>query len=108
MKEIDLTGVLILTFLLGGIFTGLGGVMKTQNAGDMLNGFDYNKYDKEKTSKIVGSIFLYTGFSIFILGLSSLFLDNTFYKYISPIQVGLVIISVILAYFRLETKCRKR
>lgn len=47
------------------VFVGL--VSKTQNAGDMINGFDEKKHDKEKISKILGNNFLCTGICILIL-----------------------------------------
>ncbi|MGL5067993.1 MAG: DUF3784 domain-containing protein [Sarcina sp.] len=106
MKEVDLTGVLILTFLLGGMFTGLGLIMKTQNAGDMLNGFDYNKYDKEKTSKEVGNVFYKTGLVITLIGLSALVIDETYYNYINISQIALVFIGIGLMWYKLETKCK--
>ena len=40
MLDIDIYGLIIITFLMGGFLTFLGWVIKSQNAGDMLNGFD--------------------------------------------------------------------
>ncbi len=57
MKPADLTGILVLAFLGGGILTFLGVIIKHFNAGDILNGFDEKKYDKEKVSRIVGMDF---------------------------------------------------
>ncbi len=37
MKNIDIYGLIIITGLIGGMFTGLGWIIKSQNAGDMLN-----------------------------------------------------------------------
>ena len=106
MNEIDLTGILILTFLLGGIFTGLGWIMKTQNAGDMLNEFDYNKYDKEMTSKEVGNVFYKTGLCIILMGLSSIFINEKFYNYITISQITVVFIGIGLMCYKLKTKCK--
>jgi len=46
--------LLVITLLLGGMFSFLGWVIKSQNAGDMVNGFNNKKDDKEKVSKIMG------------------------------------------------------
>lgn len=40
MRNVDIYGLIIITMLMGGLFTFLGWVIKSQNAGDMLNGFD--------------------------------------------------------------------
>ena len=39
MKPADLTGILVLAFLGGGILTFLGVIIKYFNCGDILNGF---------------------------------------------------------------------
>lgn len=56
-------------FIFIGIFLlFIGLVSKTQNAaGDMINGFNEKKHDKEKVSKILGNNFLCTGICILIL-----------------------------------------
>lgn len=57
-----------IAFIFIGIFlVFIGLVSKTQNAGDMINGFDEKKHDKEKISKILGNNFLCTGICILIL-----------------------------------------
>lgn len=57
-----------IAFIFIGIFLlFIGFVSKTQNAGDMINGFDEKKHDKEKVSKILGNNFLCTGICILIL-----------------------------------------
>lgn len=50
MKPADLTGILVLAFLGGGILTFLVAIIKYFNLGDILNGFDEKKHDKEKVS----------------------------------------------------------
>lgn len=106
MKDLDLIGLLVLTFLIGGLFSGLGFVIKTQSAADMINGFDPNKYDKEKSSKEVGTIFLVSGILIIFMGISGIFISEFYYNYIGYIQIGLVIISTIAMVYKLETKCK--
>ena len=57
-----------IAFIFIGIFlVFIGFVSKTQNAGDMINGFDEKKHDKEKVSKILGNNFLCTGICILIM-----------------------------------------
>lgn len=57
-----------IAFIFIGIFLlFIGFVSKTQNAGDMINGFDEKKHNKEKISKILGNNFLCTGICILIL-----------------------------------------
>lgn len=74
MKNIDIYGLIISTLLIGGMFTGLGWIIKSQNAGDMLNGFDEKKYYKDKVSQIVGRDMFYTGISIILIGVFDIFL----------------------------------
>lgn len=74
MKNIDIYGLIISTLLIGGMFTGLGWIIKSQNAEDMLNGFDEKKYYKDKVSKIVGRDMFYTGISIILIGVFGIFL----------------------------------
>jgi len=45
---------LIITLLLGGMFSFLGWVIKSQNAGDMINRFNNKKDHKEEVLKIMG------------------------------------------------------
>ena len=40
MKNVDIYGLIIITIFIGGFSTFLGWIIKSQNAGDMLNGFD--------------------------------------------------------------------
>ena len=40
MRNVDIYGLIIITMLMGGLFTFLEWVIKSQNAGDMLNAFD--------------------------------------------------------------------
>lgn len=51
MKNIDIYDLIISTLLIGGMFTGLGWIIKSQNAGDMLNGFDEKNITKTKYPK---------------------------------------------------------
>lgn len=91
---------------MGGLFTFLGWVIKSQNAGDMLNGFDAKKYDKDKVSRIVGGDMLNTGLLIILVGVIGIFLDNKFYNYIPFVQVGIVALGVIKSMYEMDKKCR--
>lgn len=62
--------LMISTFLLGGMFTFFGWIIKSQNAGDMINGFNEKRHDKKKVSKIMGNNMLYIGISVIIVGLT--------------------------------------
>lgn len=107
MKNIDIYGLIISTLLMGGMFTGLGWIIKSQNAGDMLNGFDDKKYYKDKVSKIVGGDILYTGISVILIGIFGIFLNSKFYNYIALTQSGIVIIGIIKSMYDMDTKCRR-
>lgn len=57
-----------IAFIFIGIFLlFIGFVSKTKNTGDMINGFDEKKHNKEKIAKILGNNFLCTGICILIL-----------------------------------------
>lgn len=108
MKNIDIYGLIISTLLIGGMFTGLGWIIKSQNAGDMLNGFDDKKYYKDKVSKIVGRDMFYTGISIILIGVLGIFFNSKFYNYIAFTQIGIVIIGIIKSMYDMDTKCRRK
>ncbi|MGL4450239.1 MAG: DUF3784 domain-containing protein [Sarcina sp.] len=91
---------------MGGLFSSFGFIIKTQNAGDMINGFDPNKYDKEKTSREVGNTMLLGGISIILIGVLGFFTKEVLYNYIGYTQVGLVLLSIVIILYKLETKCR--
>lgn len=102
----DMYELIILTMLIGGLFTFLGWVIKSQNAGDMLNGFDPKKYDKDKVSQIVGGDMLNTGLLIVFLGVVGVFLGSKFYSYITSAQGSITVLSVIDIMYKMEKKCR--
>lgn len=106
MRNVDIFGLIIITMLMGGLFTFLGWVIKSQNAGDMLNEFDAKKYDKDKVSRIVGGDMLNTGLLIILVGVIGIFLDNKFYNYIPFVQVGIVALGVIKSMYEMDKKCR--
>ncbi|MGG7059829.1 DUF3784 domain-containing protein [Clostridium tertium] len=108
MKNIDIYGLIISTLLIGGMFTGLGWIIKSQNAGDMLNGFDEKKYYKDKVSKIVGRDMFYTGISIILIGVFGIFFNSKVYNYIAFTQSGIVIIGIIKSMYDMDTKCRRK
>ena len=51
----ELLKMQIAFIFIGILLVFIGFVSKTQNAGDMINGFDEKKHDKEKVSKILGN-----------------------------------------------------
>ncbi|MDI9218582.1 DUF3784 domain-containing protein [Clostridium tertium] len=106
MKNVDIYGLIIITLLEGGLFTFLGWVIKSQNAGDMLNGFDAKKYDKDKVSKIVGKDMLNTGLLVIFGGAVGVFLNSKLYNYITFIQNGIVILGIIKSMYDMDKKCR--
>lgn len=107
MKNIDIYGLIIITMLIGGMFTGLGWIIKSQNAGDMLNGFDDKKYYKDKVSKIVGSDMFYTGILIIFIGALGILLNSKFYNFMAFIQITIFIIGIVKSMYDMETKCKK-
>lgn len=106
MKNMDICGLIIITLIMGGMFTFLGWVIKSQNAGDMLNGFDEKKYDKDKVSKIVGGDILYTGLLVILIGIVGVFLSSKFYNYITIAQVVIYVIGIIKTMYDMNKKCR--
>ncbi|MBU5593345.1 DUF3784 domain-containing protein [Clostridium sp. MSJ-4] len=106
MKNVNIYGLIIITMLMGGLFTFLGWVIKSQNAGDMLNGFDAKKYDKDKVSRIVGGDILYTGLLVILVGGVGVFLSSKFYNYITFTQVGIVVLGIIKSMYEMDKKCR--
>ncbi len=106
MRNVDIYGLIIITMLMGGLFTFLGWVIKSQNAGDMLNGFDEKKYDKDKVSRIVGGDMLSTGLLIMLVGSIGIFLSSKFYNYITFVQIGIVVLGIIKSMYEMDKKCR--
>jgi hypothetical protein len=106
MKNMDVYGLIIITLIMGGMFTFLGWIIKSQNAGDMLNGFDAKKYDKEKVSRIVGGDMLYTGILVILIGVVGAFFSSKFYNYITIAQVVIYIIGIIKMMYDMTKKCR--
>ncbi|MGL5151172.1 MAG: DUF3784 domain-containing protein [Clostridium sp.] len=106
MKNADISGIIVITLLVGGLFTFLGWVIRSQNAGDMLNGFDAKKYNKDKVSSIVGGDILHTGLLVVFVGVIGVFLSNTFYNYITFAQVGIVVLGIIKSMYDMDKKCR--
>lgn len=104
--DVDIYGLIIITFLMGGFLTFLGWVIKSQNAGDMLNGFDEKKYDKDKVSRIVGGNILYTGLVIIILGIIGIFLNSKYYNYVPSAQTFVMLIGVIKWIYEMEKNCK--
>lgn len=107
MKNIDIYGLIIITGLIGGMLTGLGWIIKSQNAGDMLNGFDDKKYYKDKVSKIVGSDMFYTGILIIFIGALGILLNSKFYNFMAFIQITIFIIGIVKSMYDMKTKCKK-
>lgn len=94
-------------FLGGGILTFLGAIIKHFNAGDILNGFDEKKYDKEKVSRIVGMDFLIIGLSVIIIALISIFIDKKYYNAIMITQGIIIVLGLIKALYDQFFKCGK-
>ncbi|WP_300384660.1 DUF3784 domain-containing protein [Clostridium sp.] len=108
MRNVDIYGLVMITLFTGGFFTFLGWVIKSQNAGDMLNGFDVKKYDKDKVSKIVGGDMLNSGLLIISLGIIGIFLSSKFYNYISFSQVSILVLGLIKSMYDMDKKCKIR
>lgn len=108
MRNVDIYGIVIITLFMGGFPLFLGWVIKSQNAGDMLNGFDRKKYDKNKVSRIIGSDMFNTGLLIILLGVFGIFLSSKLYNYITFIQISIVIIGIIKIMYDMEKKCKRK
>ena len=108
MRNVDIYGLIIITLFLGGLITFLGWVIKSQNAGDMLNGFDVKKYDKNIVSKIVGKDLFNTGILVISIGAIGVFITSQLYNYITFTQIGIVILGLIKSMYDMEKKCRTK
>ena len=108
MKNVDIYGLVIITLFIGGFPLFLGWIIKSQNAGDMLNGFDKKKYNKNKVSKIIGSDIFYSGLLIILLGVFGMFLGSKLYDYITFMQISIFIINIIKIMYYMEKKCRRK
>jgi hypothetical protein len=106
MKNMDVYGLIIITLIMGGLFTFLGWVIKSQNVGDMVNGFDAKKYDKDKVSRIVGGDMLYTGLLVILIGVVGAFFSSKFYNYITIAQVAIYVIGIIKMMYDMNKRCR--
>lgn len=99
--------LLIVTFLIGGMLSGFGAIIKTQNAGDMINGFDDSRDDKEKVSRIMGGALLYTGLlEIIVVIVGILFLEK-YLKTIGIIQGIIVCVGIGIGAYRTNKYGRK-
>ncbi len=107
MKSVDIYGLVIITLFIGGFPLFLGWVIKSQNAGDMLNGFDSKKYDKSKVSSIVGTDIFNTGLIVILLGILGVSFTNKYYNYITFMQISIMILGIIKSMFDMENKCKK-
>ena len=95
----DQVGVIIISMLCGGIFTFLGWVSKSQNAGDMVNFFDEKKYDKKKFSKIFGEHFLFIGIGAFVLGIIGVIFRPKIFMFL---QVILILLGIVKTLYAIE------
>lgn len=108
MRSLDLTGIFVFSLLVGGIFTFLGSTIKRFNASDILNYFDEKKYDKDKTSKLVGFDFLIIGLSIIILAFISIFINTIYYNVVMLIDLFIVIFGCLIAFYHQFFTCKKK
>jgi len=89
----------IITLLLGGMFSFLGWVIKSQNVGDMVNGFNNKKDDKEKVPKIMGNNLLFLGICIILIGIINLFLHEKYSSYSSNALIIVILIIIVKATY---------
>lgn len=108
MRDMDLNGIIVFSILAGGICTFLGGIIKSFNGADMLNYFDEKRYDKDKTSKLVGLDFLIIGLSILFLAFISVFINPIYYNLIVLIDLSILFIGYIIAFYHQFFVCRKK
>ncbi|WBW96488.1 DUF3784 domain-containing protein [Oceanirhabdus sp. W0125-5] len=87
--------ILILTMFIGIFCTFIGWVSKSQNAGDMINGFDPKKHDKKKVSKIFGNHFLFIGLSVIAVGIIGMILTKVNPNIFLITQSGIFIIGIL-------------
>lgn len=88
------------TAFLGIFFTFIGWVIKSQNAADMLNGFNDKTDDKKKLSKIMGNNLLEIGISIFIIGFIGLLFGSKYYKYFCILQIATMVVLLAVGIYK--------
>lgn len=108
MNKVDLIAIFMFAFLVGGILTFLGAIIKYFNAGDILNFFDEEKHNKDKVSKLVGTDLLSIGLSIILIAIISIFIDENYYSAIMIIQVAITFLGLIITFYHQFFVCRKR
>ncbi|MEG2738454.1 DUF3784 domain-containing protein [Clostridium sp.] len=92
-----------IAFIFIGIFlTFIGFVSKTQNAGDMINGFNSKKHDKEKVSKIFGNNFLVTGLCILALISITFVFKNINIGILKTIIMAIFVVGVVRTMYQIE------
>lgn len=99
--------LLIVTILMGVILTGFGAIIKTQSAGDMINGFDDNRDDKDKVSRIMGKSLLYTGLLEIMVGLMGILFLDKYLKAVGIIQAIIVCVGLGIGAYRTNKYGRK-
>lgn len=99
--------LLIVTILMGGILTGFGAIIKTQNAGDMINGFDDKRDDKDKVSRIMGRALLYTGLLEIMVGIVGILFLDKYLKAVGIIQAIIVCAGLGIGTYRANKYGRK-
>ena len=108
MRNVDLNGIIVFSILAGGILTFLGIILKDFNCADMLNYFDEKKYDKDKTSKLIGLDFLIIGISVLLRAFISLFINPTHYDLVMVIELSIFFIGSIIAFYHQFFVCKKK
>lgn len=103
----ELAAMLVGALFGGGILIFIGSCIKFHRASYIINYFDENKYDKERTCDLFGGNFLTIGIIIILLGVISIFIDKKYYEYVSIIQTIIAILGVIYTLIKFRMCCKK-
>ena len=98
----ELLEIQIAFIFMGAFLSFIGLISKTQNAGDMINGFNSKKHDKEKVSKIFGNNFLVAGLCILVLISTTFVFENINIGILKTIIMAVFVIGVIRTMYQIE------
>lgn len=105
--EPDLTGILIVALLGGGVTTFIGAIIKFFNAGDELNFYDDKKHNKEKVSKVVGGDIFFSGLGVIFIALFSIFISDKYHYSMMLLQIAVLLTGLLISTYHFFFTCKK-
>ncbi|WP_085829213.1 DUF3784 domain-containing protein [Clostridium massiliodielmoense] len=106
MRIPSLAGILVFGFLIGGILSFFGVIIKYFNVVDIINLYDEKKHDKDKVLKVFGRNFILVGISEITISLISIFINEIYYGYIILFLGFIVISGMSITFYQFFTRCK--